>query len=161
MVQENSIKKINSIIIIGPTACGKTALSIELAKKINGEIVSCDSMQIYDEMQIGTARVTNDEMQGIKHYMVGMVKPTKRYSVSEYKKDTTTNPVGSIVVGHDTVLLSRDISKRTIKVYPAVNSKKSYVRINMEVLAPKWGEGGIAFMDAQYAGYIVAELKFN
>ena len=83
------------------------------------------------------------------------------YSVSVYEKDTTTNPVGSIVVGHDTVLLSRDISKRTIKVYPAVNSKKSYVRINMEVLAPKWGEGGIAFMDAQYAGYIVAELKFN
>ena len=75
------------IVICGPTASGKTALSIELAKKINGEIVSCDSMQIYDEMQIGTARVTNDEMQGIKHYMVGMVKPTKRYSVSEYKKE--------------------------------------------------------------------------
>ena len=83
------------------------------------------------------------------------------YSVSVYEKDTTTNPVGSIVVGHDTVLLPLDISKRTIKVYPAVNSKNSYVRINMEVLAPKWGEGGIAFMDAQYAGYIVAELKFN
>ena len=75
------------IVICGPTASGKTALSVELAKKINGEIVSCDSMQIYDEMQIGTARVTNDEMQGIKHYMVGMVKPTKRYSVSEYKKE--------------------------------------------------------------------------
>lgn len=75
------------IVICGPTASGKTALSVELAKKINGEIVSCDSMQIYDEMQIGTARVKNDEMQGIKHYMVGMVKPTKRYSVSEYKKE--------------------------------------------------------------------------
>ena len=84
------------------------------------------------------------------------------YSVSVYKQDTTTNPVGSIVVGHETVLSPPlDISKRTIKVYPAVNSKKSYVRINMEVLAPKWGEGGIAFMDAQYAGYIVAELQFN
>ena len=75
------------IVICGPTASGKTALSVELAKKINGEIVSCDSMQIYDEMQIGTARVTNDEMQGIKHYMLGMVKPTKRYSVSVYKKE--------------------------------------------------------------------------
>ena len=75
------------IVICGPTASGKTALSVELAKKINGEIVSCDSMQIYDEMQIGTARVTTEEMQGIKHYMVGMVKPTKRYSVSEYKKE--------------------------------------------------------------------------
>ena len=83
------------------------------------------------------------------------------YSVSVYKQDTTTDPVGSIVVGHDTVLSQLNLSQRTIKVYPAVNSKKSYVRINMEVLAPKWGEGGIAFMDAQYAGYIVAELKFN
>ena len=83
------------------------------------------------------------------------------YSVSVYEKDTTTNPVGSIVVEHGTVLLPLELSQRTIKVYPAVNSKKSYVRINMEVLAPKWGEGGIAFMDAQYAGYIVAELKFN
>lgn len=84
------------------------------------------------------------------------------YSVSVYEKDTT-NLVGlPIVVGHDTVLSPPlDISKRTIKVYPAVNSKNSYVRINMSVLAPKWGEGGIAFMDAQYAGYIVAELKFN
>lgn len=82
------------------------------------------------------------------------------YSVSVYKQDTTLlDP--PIVVGHDTVLLPLDISKRTIKVYPAVNSKNSYVRINMSVLAPKWGEGGIAFMDAQYAGYIVAELKFN
>ena len=84
---EGSCKMQKVIVICGPTASGKTALSVELAKKINGEIVSCDSMQIYDEMQIGTARVTNDEMQGIKHYMVGMVKPTKRYSVSEYKKE--------------------------------------------------------------------------
>ena len=83
------------------------------------------------------------------------------YSVSVYEKDTTTNPVGSIVVEHGTVLLPLELSQRTIKVYPAVNSKNSYVRINMSVLAPKWGEGGIAFMDAQYAGYIVAELKFN
>ena len=83
------------------------------------------------------------------------------YSVSVYEKDTT-NLVGlPIVVEHGTVLSPLELSKRTIKVYPAVNSKKSYVRINMEVLAPKWGEGGIAFMDAQYAGYIVAELKFN
>ena len=75
------------IVICGPTASGKTALSIELAKKINGEIVSADSMQIYDEMQIGTAKPDEEEMQGIKHYLIGSVKPTTRYSVSEYKKD--------------------------------------------------------------------------
>lgn len=75
------------IVICGPTASGKTALSIELAKKINGEIVSADSMQIYDEMSIGTAKPDKEEMQGIKHYLVGNISPTKRYSVSEYKND--------------------------------------------------------------------------
>lgn len=75
------------IVICGPTASGKTSLSIELAKKINGEIVSADSMQIYDEMQIGTAKPDEEEMQGIKHYLIGNVAPTKRYSVLEYKTD--------------------------------------------------------------------------
>lgn len=75
------------VVICGPTASGKTALSIELAKKINGEIVSADSMQIYDEMNIGTAKPDQEEMQGIKHYLIGNIKPTKRYSVSEFKKN--------------------------------------------------------------------------
>ncbi len=65
----------------------KPGLSIELAKKINGEIVSCDSMQIYKEMDIGTAKVTNKEMQGIKHYLIDFVSPENRYSVADYKKD--------------------------------------------------------------------------
>ena len=94
------------IVICGPTASGKTALSIELAKKINGEIVSADSMQIYDEMSIGTAKPDKEEMQGIKHYLVGIVSPSKRYSVSEYKKDAIcaieeiiSNKKSPIVVG--------------------------------------------------------------
>ncbi len=65
---------------------GKTALSIELAKKINGEIVSADSMQIYKYMDIGSAKPTKEEMQGIKHYMIDFVEPNKRYSVADYKK---------------------------------------------------------------------------
>lgn len=75
------------IVICGPTASGKTALSIELAKKVDGQIVSADSMQIYEEMNIGTAKPSIEEMQGIKHYLIGNVKPTSRYSVSEYKTD--------------------------------------------------------------------------
>lgn len=75
------------IVICGPTASGKTSLSIELAKKINGEIVSADSMQIYDEMSIGTAKPDEEEMQGIIHYLVGNIPPTRRYSVSDYKSD--------------------------------------------------------------------------
>lgn len=74
------------IVIVGPTASGKTALSIELAKKINGEIISCDSMQIYKQMDIGSAKVTTEEMQEIKHYMIDIVEPNERFSVANYKK---------------------------------------------------------------------------
>ncbi len=81
------MKKQKVIVICGPTASGKTKLSIELAKKINGEIVSADSMQIYKEMNIGTAKPTVEEMQGIKHYLLDFVSPDQRYSVAEYKKD--------------------------------------------------------------------------
>lgn len=75
------------VVIVGPTASGKTALSIELAKRINGEIISSDSMQIYKDMDIGTAKVTKEEAQGIKHYLVDFVSPDKRYTVSDFKKD--------------------------------------------------------------------------
>ena len=77
------------IVICGPTASGKTALSIELAKKINGEIVSADSMQIYKDMNIGSAKVTKEEAQGIKHYLIDCVSPDERYSVADYKRDAT------------------------------------------------------------------------
>ena len=75
------------IVICGPTASGKTALSIELAKKINGEIVSADSMQVYKDMDIGSAKVTAEEMQGIKHYLIDIKRPDERYSVADYKHD--------------------------------------------------------------------------
>lgn len=66
---------------------GKSKLAIELAKQINGEIISADSMQIYKDMNIGTAKVMPEEMENIKHYMIDFVSPEKRYSVSEYKKE--------------------------------------------------------------------------
>ena len=75
------------IVICGPTASGKTALSIQLAQKINGEIISSDSMQIYKNMNIGTAKPDKQEMQGIKHYLLDFVEPNQRYSVADYKKD--------------------------------------------------------------------------
>ncbi len=81
------MQKEKVIVICGPTASGKTALSIELAKKINGEIVSCDSMLIYKKMNIGTAKPTIEEMNGIKHYLIDVIEPNVRYSVSEYKKE--------------------------------------------------------------------------
>jgi tRNA dimethylallyltransferase len=75
------------IVIVGPTASGKTALSIECAKKFNGEVISSDSMQIYKDMNIGTAKVTKEEAQGIKHYLVDFVSPEERYSVSDFRRD--------------------------------------------------------------------------
>ena len=72
------------ICIAGPTASGKTSLAVELAKLYNGEVVSCDSMQIYKRMDIGTAKPTKDEMQGIPHHMLDIAEPEEDFSVSRY-----------------------------------------------------------------------------
>ena len=72
------------LVVTGPTATGKTALSVELAKKLGGEIVSADSMQIYRGMDIGTAKVTKAEMQNIPHHMIDIADPSEDYSVSRY-----------------------------------------------------------------------------
>ena len=75
----------NSIICIaGPTASGKTALAVELAKEFNGEVVSCDSMYVYKRMNIGTAKPTEEEMQGIVHHMIDVAEPGEDFSVSKY-----------------------------------------------------------------------------
>ncbi|MDY3946798.1 MAG: tRNA (adenosine(37)-N6)-dimethylallyltransferase MiaA [Ezakiella sp.] len=73
------------IIISGPTGVGKSQLSIELAKMLDGEIISCDSMQIYRHMDIGTAKIKSDEMDGITHHMIDIVDPSESFSVKEYK----------------------------------------------------------------------------
>ena len=72
------------ITIAGPTASGKTALSIQLAKEIDGEIVSCDSMQVYKDMDIGTAKPTLEEQAGIPHHMLSVAEPWEDFSVSRY-----------------------------------------------------------------------------
>ena len=74
----------NIICIAGPTASGKTALAVELAKITNGEVVSCDSMQIYRRMDIGTAKPTKEELQGIPHHMIDVCEPDEDFSVSRY-----------------------------------------------------------------------------
>ena len=74
----------NIICIAGPTASGKTALAVELAKEFNGEVVSCDSMYVYQGMNIGTAKPTTGEMQGIVHHMIDVAQPHEDFSVSRY-----------------------------------------------------------------------------
>lgn len=74
------------IVICGPTASGKTALAVELAKKYNGEVISADSMQIYTDMDIASAKPTAEEQQGIPHHLVGYLEPSESFSVADYVK---------------------------------------------------------------------------
>ncbi|MFJ7667674.1 tRNA (adenosine(37)-N6)-dimethylallyltransferase MiaA [Lysinibacillus sp. NPDC097195] len=83
---ENKIQQAEVVAIVGPTASGKTALSIELAKKYNGEIINGDSMQIYKGLDIGTAKITEEEMQGVPHHLLSFKEPTESFSVADYQK---------------------------------------------------------------------------
>lgn len=82
MVQENSLKKV--IVICGPTASGKTALAINLAKKLNTEIISADALYIYKGLDIGTAKPSIAEMSGVKHHLIDVIDATEEFSVSDY-----------------------------------------------------------------------------
>ena len=81
------------IVIAGPTASGKTAISIELAKKINGEIISADSMQIYKDMNIGSAKPTLEEMDGIKHYNIDVLDPTEEFNVHYFQMESKKSAI--------------------------------------------------------------------
>ncbi|WP_256961430.1 tRNA (adenosine(37)-N6)-dimethylallyltransferase MiaA, partial [Staphylococcus argenteus] len=73
------------VVIVGPTASGKTELSIELAKRIDGEIISGDSMQVYKYMDIGTAKVTPEEMDGVPHHLIDILNPDDAFSAYKFK----------------------------------------------------------------------------
>ncbi|WP_105176594.1 MULTISPECIES: tRNA (adenosine(37)-N6)-dimethylallyltransferase MiaA [Clostridium] len=94
------------LVLGGPTAVGKTELSIRLAEKLNGEILSADSMQIYRKMDIGSAKVTKEEMRDIKHHMIDIVSPEEEFSVADFKnigekaiKEITTKEKLPMIVG--------------------------------------------------------------
>ncbi len=136
------MKKPTVIVICGPTASGKTGLAIELAKKINGEVVSCDSMQIYKDMNIGTAKPTIEEMQNIPHYMIDIVLPTQRYSVADYKnqakeaiKEILKKGKTPIIVGGTGLYVNSLIYEIE---YPKIEFDKEY-RENLENQAKEKG----------------------
>lgn len=79
------------IAIVGPTAVGKTHASIAIAKRLNGEIISGDSMQVYKELDIGTAKITEAEMQGIPHYMIDTKEPYDNFSVADFQREVQMN----------------------------------------------------------------------
>lgn len=79
-------KQIDVVAIVGPTASGKTALSIKMAKAFDGEIINGDSMQVYKGLNIGTAKIREEEMEGIPHYLLSFKEPTESFSVAEYQR---------------------------------------------------------------------------
>lgn len=112
------------IVITGCTATGKTSLSVKLAKRINGEIISADSMQIYTGMDVGTAKVTDDEMCGIPHHMIDIVQPNSRFTVAEYQEkalekidDIISRGKVPIIVGGTGLYINSLIYKMTFSEY--------------------------------------------
>lgn len=89
-------KNIKVIVILGPTAVGKSDLAVNIAKEINGEIISADSRQVYKGLDIGTGKITEKEMLGIKHHVLDIADPNKRYSVMDFKNDAE-NAISEIV----------------------------------------------------------------
>ena len=93
---------LRGLVIAGPTGVGKTDLSIKLAKLMKADIISADSAQVYKGMDIGTAKITKEEMQEVKHYMLDVVEPVKKYSVGDYQKDV------------DNILKKKEIENKNI-----------------------------------------------
>ncbi|MFV0577803.1 MAG: tRNA (adenosine(37)-N6)-dimethylallyltransferase MiaA [Fusobacterium ulcerans] len=93
---------LRGLVIAGPTGVGKTDLSIKMAKLLKADIISADSAQVYKGMDIGTAKITTEEMQGIKHYMLDIVEPVKKYNVGDFQKDV------------DNILKEKETKKKNI-----------------------------------------------
>ena len=121
----------NIICIAGPTASGKTALAVELAKLVNGEVVSCDSMQIYKRMDIGTAKPTQEEMQGIRHHMLSVAEPWEDFSVSRYCQlaspmvdDITARGKTAIIAGGTGLYMDALIRGNAFAPYPSTGMRE-------------------------------------
>ena len=121
----------NIICIAGPTASGKTALAVALAKELGGEVVSCDSMQIYKHMDIGTAKPNADEMQGIPHHMLDVAQPDEDFSVSRYCEmaapivdDIIARGKTAIIAGGTGLYMDALIRGNTFAPYPSTGIRK-------------------------------------
>ena len=126
-----------ALVISGPTASGKTALSVACAKRLNGEIISADALLVYKGLNIGTAKPSKGEMGGIPHYMIDVVAPTESFSVSDYErlalpilKDIVARGKVPIIVGGTSFYLDALLYKRTLGGAPADETvRKKYEEI--------------------------------
>ena len=126
-----------ALVISGPTASGKTALSVACAKRLNGEIISADALLVYKGLNIGTAKPSKGEMGGIPHYMIDIVEPTESFSASDYErlalpilKDIAARGKVPVIVGGTSFYLDALLYKRTLGGAPADESvRKKYEKI--------------------------------
>ena len=140
------------ICIVGPTASGKTGLSIRLAQALGGEVLSCDSMQIYQGMGIGTAKVTPAEMQGVQHHMLDLIQPSEDYSVSRFVteaepilQDILRRGKYAILTGGTGLYIDSLVAGRTFAPYPATGKRQE-----LEALAARKGIGAVIALLEQF-----------
>ena len=129
----------NIICVVGPTASGKTKLSIELAKRYDGEILSCDSMQIYRGMTIGTAKPTPEEMDGIPHHMIDVIDPGEAFSVGRYVEmadpilqDILSRGKTCVIVGGTGLYVDSLIAGRSFAPFPETRKRQELEKLAAE-----------------------------
>jgi len=147
------------VIIAGPTACGKTDISIMLAKKINGEIISADSMQVYKFMDIGTAKVTHEEMNGVKHYLIDELMPDEEFNAMIFQQKAKTYIeeiyakgkipiivggtgfyINALVYDNNFMSTNNDISVRNALMCEAEENGEEFVYQKLKAIDPEYAE---------------------
>lgn len=137
MVQKNSLKKV--IVIVGPTGVGKTNISISIARKYNAEIINCDQSQMRKELNIGTAKITKDEMNGIKHHLIDFLNPEDEYSIKDFQ-DNAREIINNmsclpIIVGGSGLYVDAVINNYDLSVSKRnVNTEKKFEALTNEEL---------------------------
>ena len=148
------------IVIAGPTACGKTDISIDLAEKIGGEIISGDSMQVYKYMDIGTAKATKEEMRDIPHYLVDELYPDEEYNVMLFQQKAKQYMEGIYSRGHIPIIVGGTGFYINALVYDNDFSEEEESEIRKELYAVAENEGAaklhamLAEVDPEYAANI-------
>ncbi len=143
-MSENKIDKRPLIILTGPTAVGKTNLSIRLAKAINGEIISADSMQVYKGMDIGSAKITKEEMQGIQHHLLDIYEPWEEFNVVVFQQKCKECLTGIYERGHIPILTGGTgfyIQAVLKDIDFTQNEDDNSYRLELEALGAKEGPG--------------------